>query len=726
MHIQKLLLITFLVVANAKGQTQDTPELEPTVYELPDLIVTGTLWDTPIKDVAESVTVFSEGALQDRQVNYLQDLVTEIPNLTATGGNNRSRYFQLRGMGENSQFEGETPDLSVRFLIDDFDFTGIGGIASLFDVSQLEVIRGAQTSAYGVNASAGIIKLSTNEANGEEVSKAKVSIGTHNQRSFGYATGGILGDKTSSKTSYRLSISQNKTDGFIENTFLNRKDTNQSEETFSLLKLKHNPSNNSTVQTSFVYADAKAGYDQWSLNNTYLKTQSDDPGEDNQRSKGISVRMNSRNFDNFSITSVSTILNTDSIYSYDSDWGNYQVDENWNLTGTSGYDGFLSIDRNRKAVSQEIRMDSSEDQSVNTLFSKWSAGIYFSKLSEESDINYLDNFDDDGRADVFSDYNAQSFSLFSKAEKNLNHNSKINFGLRFEYQKVNFTSLTLNNADYTDYDTMISYPTLDSGSEVSEKDNLLGASINYQNKFTEDYTLFLSYNHGYKAAGVNSTSFRPVDSSFPLTFDTEKINTYEIGLAYLNPEKTYQAKLNLFYLERKNAQLRDAGGSKGFFTYFTSNQGDAKHYGAEYHSQWYFKPDWSLETNLSYLKATRDNSSRDLANAPKYKYAFLLRYTPDNGFYSNISINGSDDYYEENGHDLKREAYAVVNATIGYAKDHWDISLWAKNLLDNDYTQRVFYFDNYHPEDNYANDSKRLYKASSDPLNYGVTINYNW
>ena len=92
-----------------------------------------------------------------------------------------------------------------------------------------------------------------------------------------------------------------------------------------------------------------------------MKTQSDDPGEDNQRSKGISVRMNSKNFDNFSITSVSTILNTDSIYSYDSDWGNYQVDENWNLTGTSGYDGFLSIDRNRKSLSQEIRMDSSED-----------------------------------------------------------------------------------------------------------------------------------------------------------------------------------------------------------------------------------------------------------------------------------------------------------------------------------------------------------------------------
>ena len=70
--------------------------------------------------------------------------------------------------------------------------------------------------------------------------------------------------------------------------------------------------------------------------------------------------------------------------------------------------------------------------------------------------------------------------------------------------------------------------------------------------------------------------------------------------------------------------MRDAGGSKGFFNYFTSNQGDARHYGAEYHSQWSFNPDWSLETNLSLLKATMDNSSRDLATAPECKYDLLI------------------------------------------------------------------------------------------------------
>ena len=46
-------------------------------------------------------------------------------------------------------------------MIDDFDFTGIGGIANLFDIDQVEVVHGPQSSAYGATASAGVIKIST-------------------------------------------------------------------------------------------------------------------------------------------------------------------------------------------------------------------------------------------------------------------------------------------------------------------------------------------------------------------------------------------------------------------------------------------------------------------------------------------------------------------------------------------------------------------------------------
>ena len=62
------------------------------------------------------MTLFSDTDLKNRHAMHFKDLIGAIPNLTYTGGTNRPRYFQIRGLGENSQFEGETPDMSVRLF----------------------------------------------------------------------------------------------------------------------------------------------------------------------------------------------------------------------------------------------------------------------------------------------------------------------------------------------------------------------------------------------------------------------------------------------------------------------------------------------------------------------------------------------------------------------------------------------------------------------------------
>jgi hypothetical protein len=53
----------------------------------------------------------------------------------------RARHFQIRGIGERSGYE-RTPNSAVGFLIDDIDYSGQGGIATTFDVEQIEVHRG--------------------------------------------------------------------------------------------------------------------------------------------------------------------------------------------------------------------------------------------------------------------------------------------------------------------------------------------------------------------------------------------------------------------------------------------------------------------------------------------------------------------------------------------------------------------------------------------------------
>src|SRR3569833_693737 len=123
------------------------------VNSWPTVVVSASLLrDQSQKDKPASVTVLNPDLTGGQQ--HFEDVLAQVPNLNWAGGTARPRYFQIRGIGEREQYEGE-PNPSVGFLIDDVDFSGIGMAASLFDVSQVEVLRGPQGSRLGANARAG-------------------------------------------------------------------------------------------------------------------------------------------------------------------------------------------------------------------------------------------------------------------------------------------------------------------------------------------------------------------------------------------------------------------------------------------------------------------------------------------------------------------------------------------------------------------------------------------
>ena len=142
MHLptKNLLLLTSLacVIGTSIGHAQ-TDEAVP--VKLAPVRVTADLWASPLDRIAASVTVFDADALRESEIRHFGDLVDQLPNLTWTGATSRPRYLQIRGVGENSQYEGETPDSAVRFLMDDLDLTGLGSIGSAFDLQQIEVLR---------------------------------------------------------------------------------------------------------------------------------------------------------------------------------------------------------------------------------------------------------------------------------------------------------------------------------------------------------------------------------------------------------------------------------------------------------------------------------------------------------------------------------------------------------------------------------------------------------
>ncbi|MFT4901781.1 MAG: iron complex outermembrane receptor protein [Lentimonas sp.] len=674
--------------------TEPLPQLASTT------VVTGTLWESELQNTTASVTVIDAESIRSSGTQHFGDLINSIPNLTWTGGSSRPRYIQIRGIGENSQFEGETPDSSVRFLIDDLDLTGLGTVGNLFDVQQVEVLRGPQAGAFGANAAGGVVKIVTNDPTPYWTGQTEATIGNDSLKAGGFAIGGPLLKSDPAALSFRLSLHQLTQDGFRDNRFLNRDDSNERDELTTRLKLRWLANEDWQWDGTLFYADANNGYDEWSLDNTEFDTYSDELGRDEQESFGTSIRGTWTGLDNVEVTSVTSFVTTDSLNSYDGDWTNTVA-----VPLFTNYSGFLAAYRQREVFSEEIRFDSTDQQYALGWIDRWTIGSYIQIFREDTDVNYTDEY---ASGIVKSEYATESLALFGQVGHDFSERLHLTLGLRGEYHSVDFDSTTID--DYSG--------SLLPSSKTKQSNTLFGGKISLEYELNDAHSGFGSITRGYKAGGANSGSFRQLGD--PIKYDKETLWNYEIGLRSKWLEGTLTSQVTAFFLDRQNIQLRDSSGSGGFFQYFTSNQGDAQHFGLEAETTWWISPNWQLSANLGLMEAEADNTTRDLSNTPHYTYNVRVDYASDCGFFANLEVTGSDSYYESNSatNSEKRSDFTVVNTAIGYNYENWTLTLWAKNLFDQGYEKRVFFFDNGYGDTRYENPAA--------PQHFGATLNYSW
>lgn len=690
------LVISALFTANIFAGTTN----KNTVLDLETLTVNSDLLDISYDRFAASVLVLDEVELQDRGASHFEDVILQLPNVNFSGEGSRPRHMQIRGMGSRDEYVG-APNPNVAFIIDDIDFSDNGMAASLFDVNQVDVFRGPQSSRFGANAFAGLINIRSNEPTQDRESLIELTAGQDDLTEVGLMTSGAFSDDEDSAL-YRFSMFKHDSDGFRKNNFLGKDDTNKRDELYLRGKLHFSLSSVTDLDITLLHANIDNGNDVWTLDNDY-STETDEPGKDKQESTAAAIKLTADGSDNFTLTSITTLADSNFTFSHDADWVDLM---HWGRPYLWNFEN----KKDRDTFSQELRFASKADSRLFNDTTDWLTGIYYSNLDEDSEI-YLGLLNDlliPSRSKS-TEFEAENIAIFGQLDHHLNEETVISGGVRIEHNSQDYASNTAEDFDLSD--------------------NLFGAHLSISHQLNQQHGVYASISRGYKVGGFNTgLTTTNVDSHF-YQYDKETSVNYEVGLKSSLLDNALKTSIVMFYTDRKNPQFDGYDVMDSEFVFFTDNLDSAENYGIEAEFDWQVNNNWQLFGALGLLETNVDGqpyntnfvmSGRDQAHAPNYQYNIGTQYRRPSGFVARIDVTGVDAFYYDNVHNFKSNSYTLTNARLGYEIDNWEIYLWGKNIFDQEYTTRGYFMIN-DPLLGLGTESKKHVKRLGNPRQIGLT-----
>ncbi|MEM7080064.1 MAG: TonB-dependent receptor [Pseudomonadota bacterium] len=654
-----------------------------------EVIVTAEFRDSSVGALPASVSVVqpSDSAVV---VQHLEEVLGRIPNVNFASGASRGRYVQIRGIGERGQFS-EPLNSSVGLIVDGVDLSGIGGAATLFDIQQVEVLRGPQGTLYGANGLAGLINVVT--PGPSDVLSGSVRLDAGDYSAFG--VGAVLSGPMSENGGFRISAQQYSDDGFMDNRFLGRDDTDNHDE--------------ATYRGKFVWQTERAdwtlvvgrididnGYDAFSLDNN-RNTLSDQPGSDQQTTTYAGVSVAADMSERVAFEGSLTLAQSDIDYGYD---------EDWTFTGFDpiGYTSTDRYERERDTTTAEARWLSQPGAGLGDGQWDWVVGIYALQQDVAFDRTYTFLGGPFG-----SDFDFQRLAVYGEVARPLNDTWRLTLGARVER----------HSADYEDT----------FGVSFDPDDSLFGGRIRLEREL-DNGVFYAGITQGYKAGGFNIDGTLPADLR---EYDPETLWNIELGYKVRLLGDRLGLNAALFRMQRDDIQISTSttrpvgtGGAVEFIAY-TGNAAEGFNQGLEVELDYQASEQLRLFANLGWLDTEYsdyvDNSGRDLdgreqAHAPGYQFYAGAEFAFTERLRARLEMEGRDEFFFSASHPEKSDRYRLVNASVSYSAERWGLTLWGRNLTDEDYFVRGFFFGN-DPRDFYT---ARPFTQLGDPRQVGLSL----
>lgn len=700
-----------------------------------DIIVIGEKAHRSLQDTTTSVAVTTPRRVQQENILSLQEIYQRTANVTETYG---TSGFTIRGVANRGVTGGGDAALATVYV------DGAALPASLlqaaptdmWDVAQVEILRGPQSTLQGLNALAGAVIVRTADPTMEWEVRGRAMYSDANESQFAIAGGGPI---IPGELAFRVSAEKRDADGFTYNP---------------TRKTNENPLDSTTIRGKLLWTpaalpgfEARLGYTHYKRYGGYAFSYTDTstpdfyhnrintsdlPNDSDSKTDVATLELGYKIGGGFSLTSVSSYNKVSERNRYDNDMSaaheggfeqsnrfrtfSQEVRLNYESDRLSGLIGAFYYNRNQRISSTSrvgvptpvstiaalLQGNGLDPATANAI-----AGLYATALPEIP-VDYAS----------YSPSRVETMALFGDGRFKLTDQLSIVAGFRYDHEKnqialdqvTTFAGVYPNPANYgpvgsplylaiTGINAGVAQIVAQASGSVPLTRRTFDAflpKLGVEMAWTPDIKTAFTVQRGYRSGGSSTNTAR----SRTFAYNPEFTWNYELSLrsAWLNGALTINA--NAFYVDWKDQQTLVNFGLN-LYDYHTVNAGKSHLYGFELEAAHRVSPafDWYASAGHTRTKfdsftvnvgSFTDLSGLEFAYAPHWTVSGGANLRFGGGFSANLNANYRSAVFSEASVPQSRtrvDGRTLVNGRIGHEMKHWNLSVFASNIFDKGYIQ---------------------------------------
>ncbi|HEY1069816.1 MAG TPA: TonB-dependent receptor [Thermomonas sp.] len=556
-------LAVSLLVGAGQAAAQEAPKAakgEQEAKTLDAVTVTARRRAESIQDVPVAVSAFGESDLKDMQATGIDGLQGSVPNANIVQGRGSANSVNafIRGIGQPDALQ--TFDPGVGLYVDDVYYSRINGaLFSLFDVSQVEVLRGPQGTLYGKNSTGGAIKVSTKNPFDHEGGAAELTLGDYGRREGSFYYSGKLSE------TFAASIAGAKitNDGYVENRAGGHNFNDDDTEALRV-KLAFKPSDAFSATLSIDHTKQDAALTMGRPMAPLLQT-SLYPAGVTVLQPGETGDWNHSAETSFSPDKGQTLKHDGASLAMD-----WDINAQWRLKSITAFrqlkthsyididaskyelgDVLVALDQNQKSQEFQLHYDNGSTLHLTfgaywlrehvTSYQEAYADDLFSYLG--SGVSFLRTIDDD--------LTTTSTAAFAHANWEFAPTWTLAAGVRWTKDTKDYerSTSTFWGAPFSGLNGTVPFP------RRSASWTAVTPSVSLQKKFSDGLMAYVSANRGYKSGGFNGRANTAYDV-LNAKYDPEFVWTYEAGLKAQSADGRKRGGITAFVSDYKDFQAR--------------------------------------------------------------------------------------------------------------------------------------------------------------------------